>query len=98
MSRPPLLASSSEQANLAVLDGWSLVHLGWGVGAGAARLSPWVFLGATAVYEVLEYLHEHPRGSRIFGSKRPESPANMIADVGIAALGYSVARYVRGEP
>lgn len=93
----PIVARSSADTNRAVLDAWTLVHAGWGIGAGAAGLPPWVFLAATGIYEVLEYVHEHPGGSKVFGTKRPETGANMVADVGVAALGYAVARALRSQ-
>jgi hypothetical protein len=93
--RVPLIARTRAESNVAPFDWWTLVHIGWGAGAGALRANPWAFLGATAVYEVLEFCHEHPRGSPLFGSKRPESAANMLADVGVATLAYAIARHVR---
>jgi hypothetical protein len=76
----PLVARSSADTNRAVFDGWTLIHVGWGAGAGLGGLNPWAFLALTGAYELLEYLHEHPSGSRVFGTKRPESAANMVAD------------------
>lgn len=97
MSSTRLVARSSSDRNRAVFDGWTLVHIAWGSGAGALGLNPWAFLAATGAYEILEYVHEHPSGSRLFGTKRPESGANMVADVGVAALAYAVARALRSQ-
>jgi hypothetical protein len=58
-------------------------------------LHPAAFLVLTGAYELLEWGLEHPSGSRLFGTKRPESGANMVADVGVAALCYAVARALR---
>lgn len=91
----PLIARTRADTNVSPLDAWSLAHAAWGTTAGVLGLNPWAFLAATAAYEVLEFVHESPRGSPIFGSKRPESPANLIADVGVAALAYGVARALR---
>lgn len=93
MSRPALIARRRTEANRAVFDGWTLVHVGWGGVAGAAGLNPWAFLAITGAYEVLEYIHEHPRGSAVFGSKGPESGANMVGDVGVAAVAFAVSRW-----
>jgi hypothetical protein len=93
----PIVARSSADKNRAVIDGWTAVHAGWGIGAGLAGLGPWWFLGLTGAYELLEYVHEHPRGSPIFGTKRPESGPNMVADVGVAALCYAVTRALRSQ-
>ena len=70
--RGPLVARRAADGNLSPFDLWTLVHIAWGTGAGLGRLNPWAFLGLTTVYEVVEFLHESPRGSKLFGSKRPE--------------------------
>ncbi len=90
-----IIARSREDTNQAVFDAWSIVHVAWGAGAGGAGLNPWAFLALTGLYELLEFAHEYPNGSRIFGTKRPESGANMVADVGVAAVWYALARAVR---
>lgn len=95
MARRRLVARSDAESNLSPIDGWTAVHAAWGGIAGGLRLNPWAFMLATAAYEVLEFAHEHPHGSRIFGSKRPESPANMVMDVGVAAVMYGLARHLR---
>ena len=91
----PLVARSSVDTNLAAFDGWTLVHVAWGLGAGGLGLGPWWFLGLTGLYELLEFAHEYPNGSAVFGTKRPESAENLVADVGVAALGYALARVAR---
>lgn len=93
--RRPIVARSEADGNVSPLDGWTLVHVGWGGLAGGLGMNPWAFMLATAAYEVLEFAHEHPSGSRIFGSKRPESAANMVMDVGVAAVAYGLARHFR---
>jgi len=93
--RRPIVARSAAEGNVSPLDGWTLVHVAWGGLAGGLGLNPWAFMLATAAYEVLECAHESPSGSRLFGSKRPESPANMVMDVGVAAVAYGLARHVR---
>lgn len=96
MTRSPI-ARSPEQANVSPFDAWTLVHIGWGGIAGALGMNPWAFMAITGAYEVLEYAHEHPHGSRIFGSKRPESAANLVTDVGVAAVAYGLARHLRNR-
>lgn len=93
--RVPLIARSAADTNRSPIDGWTIVHACWGGIAGALGANPWAFLALTASYEAIEYAHESPRGSRLFGSKRPESPANVLADVGIAGLAYGLARHLR---
>ena len=97
MARPPLVSRSRAADNRSPCDGWTLVHIGWGTVSGAARMPAWLFLALTVAYEVGEYMHEYPHGSRLFGTKRPESAPNAIADVGVACLGYALARQLRGE-
>lgn len=42
------------EANYAVVDGYTLAHLGVGAGVGAAGVGPWVALGITILWEILE--------------------------------------------
>lgn len=93
--RVPLVARSDADSNVSPVDAWTIVHACWGGIAGALGANPWAFLAVTGAYEILEYAHEHPRGSRVFGSKRPESAANLVTDVGVAAVAYGLARYLR---
>lgn len=93
MSRAPLIARNASHGNVSPFDKWTLVHIAWGAGAGLGRLNPWAFLALTTVYEVVEFLHESPHGSKLFGSKRPESGVNMAADVGVAGVAYALGRW-----
>jgi hypothetical protein len=63
------------------------VHVLAGLGAGLFGTSAPLALGAAAAYEVVEYAHEWPRGSVLFGSKRPESLINVVTD--LAAFGIA---------
>jgi len=90
----PFIAVRKDQGNAAVFDVWTLVHIGWGFTAGAMRMNPWLFVGLSTVYEVAEYAHEYPSGSVLFGSKRPEIGTNMVADLGVAMLGYSIGNWL----
>lgn len=78
--------------NVSLLDKWSLVHLFVGAVVGAVGVSPFPALSAAVLYEFVEYLLEHPHGSKIFGTKRPESTENSIADVTVYMAAYLVAR------
>jgi hypothetical protein len=81
--------------NAKMLDKWSAAHVATGVGAGAAGLSfPWA-MGLAAAYEVVEYAHEWPKGSVLFGSKRPESGINVVADLVVFAAGWWLGRKIR---
>jgi len=93
--RRPIIARSSADGNVSPIDGWTAIHAAWGGIGGGLGMNPWAWLLVTAAYEVLEFAHESPSGSRLFGSKRPESAANMVMDVGVAAVAYGLARHVR---
>ena len=81
--------------NAAPVDRWSAVHAATGLTAGAVGLSaPWA-IGLAVLYEVVEYAHEWPRGSKLFGSKRPESFPNVLADLAIYAGGWWLGQKVR---
>lgn len=83
--------------NEAPVDGWTAVHTGMGFGAGLLGLSAPVALGGAVAYEVVEYAHEWPKGSKLFGSKRPESGLNIAVDIGVFAFGWWVGRKIRGK-
>lgn len=74
--------------NQSALDAWSAVHGLTGLSAGLWNLSPLAALGTAIAYEVVEYAHEWPRGSVLFGSKRPESPLNVATDLAIYTAMY----------
>lgn len=78
--------------NISPLDGWSLVHAGVGVALGAMGVSRRLAIGGALAYEVVEYAHEYPSGSRLFGTKRPESISNAVTDVAVFWLGYVAGR------
>lgn len=81
--------------NQTPVDGWTAVHVATGTAAGAVGLSfPWA-MGLAAAYEVVEYAHEWPKGSVLFGSKRPESIANVATDLAVFAAGWWLGRKVR---
>lgn len=89
-----LIASSKSEQNDAILDPWSVVHLGAGLAAGlmGAPLLPSILLAA--VYELLERRaeSESPAVRALFRTSGPEVPANAIADVLIFAVGAQLGR------
>lgn len=87
----------SRQSNRAVLDPWSLVHVGAGVGAAVVGMNPWLFVALATGYEVLEFQMEYPRGSPIFGTKKPEWGLNMVADLSLAFGAFALTRLAMGE-
>jgi hypothetical protein len=74
--------------NQDAIDRWSAVHALSGLSAGLFGASAPVALGGAVVYEVVEYAHEWPRGSALFGSKRPESFSNVVSDLVIYGAAY----------
>lgn len=74
--------------NEGLVDQWTAVHALAGLGVGLLGASAPVALGGAAVYEVVEYAHEWPRGSVLFGSKRPESIPNVVSDLAVYGLAY----------
>jgi len=84
------------ETNASPFDAWTLVHIASGVVLGAVGLPLPQTVAALVAYEVLEWSIEHPSGSAIFGSKRPESQVNVAADIGVALLGYALAREYLG--
>jgi hypothetical protein len=79
--------------NQAPVDKWTAVHALSGLGVGLFGVSAPVALAGAAAYEVVEYAHEWPRGSVLFGSKRPESIANVASDL----LVYGAAYWLGGR-
>lgn len=95
--RAPFFATSEARTNASVVDEWSLVHFGTGFLAGALGMNPWLYVFGHAGYEVVEFFHEYPRGSRIFGTKHEEWDVNMVSDLSIGFAGYVLARWLRGD-
>lgn len=81
--------------NEAPVDGWTAVHAGVGVGAGLVGASLPLSMAGAVAYEVVEYAHEWPKGSKLFGSKRPESAANIAVDLLVFAGGWWLGRKLR---
>jgi hypothetical protein len=81
--------------NEAAVEQWSAVHALTGLGVGLLGASAPVALGGAVVYEAVEYAHEWPRGSALFGSKRPESFSNVVSDLVIYGAAYWLGS--RGE-
>jgi hypothetical protein len=74
--------------NDAAIDPWTGVHALAGLGVGLLGVPAPVALAGAAAYEVVEYAHEWPRGSVLFGSKRPESIQNVVSDLVVYSLAY----------
>ncbi len=84
------------ETNATPFDAWSLVHLASGVVLGAYGLPLPQTIAGLLAFEVLEWTVEYPRGSKLFGTKRPESQVNVAADLGLALVGYALTREYLG--
>lgn len=80
--------------NESPFDRWSWVHGLNGLGLGLVGASAPLTFGAAAVYELGEYYHER-HGSAIFGTKAPESAANIVTDTAVYGGAYWVGRQIR---
>lgn len=77
------------------IDRWSAVHFISGLAFGLLGLRPTLALGGAVAYEIGEYAHEWPSGSVLFGSKQPESAANLAADLALYTGAYFGGRQFR---
>jgi hypothetical protein len=87
-------SDSSIQMNATAFDAWSIVHFVWGLSSGLLKMNPWIWITLSVGYEAVEYAHEWPNGSVLFGSKEPETPINLIGDIGVESFGYVIGRYI----
>jgi hypothetical protein len=92
-----IVALRKSDQNKAMLDPWTVVHLGAGLAAGLVQMSPWLALGGAIAYEFAEQqLERTDFGGKLFKTSGPESLGNAVVDVGVFALGYYLAqRYNR---
>lgn len=77
--------------NESAIDQWSFVHAMNGLALGLLGVRPLVAAGLAVVYEVGEYYHEE-HGSVLFGTKQPESWANIAGDSLVYGLTYAAGR------
>lgn len=80
------------RTNETAIDAWSLVHASSGYVLGALAIPLPQTIAALIAFELLEWTLEHPSGSKLFGTKRPESQVNVACDIGLALVLYAVAR------
>ena len=83
--------------NEAMFDRWSWVHTLMGVGVGFAGVKPMLAASGAVAFDVVEHYHESPRGSKLFGSKAPESMSNVLGDLVVFGVGYALARELRDD-
>lgn len=89
-----MASSAIVKTNEGFIDGWTLVHAATGVLGAYFRLNPWIFAGGSLVYELAEFWHEYPSGSRLFGTKGPESTKNALTDLSAAFLAYAITLHL----
>jgi hypothetical protein len=83
--------------NQTMFDRWSWVHTLMGVGVGFAGVNPALAISGAVAFDVIEHYHEAPRGSKLFGSKAPESLKNVIGDLLVYSIGYAAALEIRDD-
>jgi hypothetical protein len=81
-----------DDINKGFVDKWSAVHTLSGVSMGLLGIAPHLAIPGAIAYEVLEYAHEWPNGSTLFGSKGPETPQNLIGDMALYTGAYFLGR------
>ncbi len=85
-----------ETEQTAFVDKWTAVHVVTGIASGALGMPVWAYIALGTGYELAEFAMESPRGSKIFGTKQPESAVNVAGDfvAGIAGnlLGHALRR------
>ena len=84
-----LLATSKADQNVAVLDPWTVVHLGAGLAAGLLGFRFVPTMAAATAYELAEQVAERTdTGRELFKTSGPETPANIAADMIVIGLGW----------
>lgn len=78
-------------------DVWTILHTAVGVGAGFFKMHPWLYTGSIIGYEIIENAAEDSFRKSIFGSSKPESRVNVLADLGVGLLGYVVGSALRDK-
>ena len=88
-----IIARSRADGNRALLDPWTVVHLGTGLAAGLVQLDARTAFGLAIAYELGEQVFERsPAGRRSFRTSGPESLPNVLADLAVFGLGWYLGR------
>lgn len=77
--------------NVSPVDQWSLVHALNGLALGLLGVRPVVAAGLAIAYDLGEYYHEE-HGSKLFGTKQPESWANIAGDSIVYGVMFAAGR------
>lgn len=89
--------TDKSEVQTSVFDAWTTVHMLTGFSLGLMGVPPVLAIGASLIYEAIEYGHEYPKGSKFFGTKRPEAPRNVIGDMIAFGSTYAIGRKLRKE-
>lgn len=77
-----LVATRKSEQNDAVIDPWTMVHIGTGLAMGLMGFRAWPAFALAAGYEVLEQPFERSGfGQHTFKTSGPENVANSVMDV-----------------
>ena len=89
-----LVARSKADQNEAVLDPWSIVHLGAGLASGLVGIPLLPALAAATLYELVERRAETESAfvRALFKTSGPEATSNAVADVILFAVGAHLGR------
>ena len=77
--------------NRSLFDKWTPAHIAAGMLASHLGISFQAYAVIALGYEIGESQLEAPGGSRVFGTKRPETKKNVAGDMGAGFLGYYLA-------
>ena len=88
-----LIATSKSQQNLALIDPWTLVHLGTGLAVGLMGFSVGAAFTGAVAYELLEGPFERAEfGKSLFNVSKPETLGNQAVDVVVFTLAAAAGR------
>ena len=69
------------------------MHAVAGAVAGASNISLLPFGALLVSFELFEHAIESPRGSKLLGTKRPETQVNVATDLAAALAVYALTRH-----
>ena len=81
-----------KEINNKILDKWTLIHLGAGLGLGLAKIPRPYAYSLLVGFEILENLILRKELGELF--KDIEGPANVISDIVVGGAGYELTRYI----
>ena len=87
------VATAKRDQNRAVIDPWTIVHLGAGLAAGLMEARTEWAVGAAVAWEGVEQFVERRRwGKEVLQSSGPEAAANASMDLIVFAVGLWLGR------